>query len=78
MFQDPNTQQDRRKNMNYYGMDPMKGMMPMQMNYPMYGNPYPGYIPYYQPPNPYYYDPNYYKGPEEGEMYPHQTEQQSS
>lgn len=65
MFQD-SIQQDRRKSMGYYGMDPMKNMMPMQMNYPpMYGNPYPPYLPYYQSPNPYYYDPNSYYKPQE-------------
>lgn len=63
----------------YYNMDPMKGMMQMPMNFPpMYGNPYPGYMPYYQPPTSYYYDPNFYKAPEEGEMYPQQTEQHNS
>ena len=69
--------QDRRKTMGYYGMDPMKGMMQMQMNYPMYGNPYPGYMPPYYQPNPYYYDPNYYKPPEESEMQQYQQEQQN-
>lgn len=78
-YQDASGTQDRRKNMGYYAMEPMKGMMPMQMNYPMYGNPYPGYMPpYYQPPNPYYYDPSFYKAPEEGEMQQYQQEQQSS
>lgn len=79
LFQDPNSMDRGRKNMNYYNMDPnmKQGMMPMPMGYPpMYGNPmygnHPPYMPYYQPP-PYQghfvYDPNYYKPPEEGEMY---------
>jgi hypothetical protein len=85
IFQDPSNMDRNKKNMGYYNMDPnMKpGMMPMQMNYPMYGNPmnYPGaYMPYYQPPpqGHYFYDPNYYKTPEEGEMYPNQPAQQNS